>query len=80
MQGIATKFQNVPLRDANVFEQLPRGMRSAFRLQATLFGGKSGKRSFPVEVGVVPQQKLAEMFANNCFVHGHLIDSPRFLS
>src|SRR5579859_4363429 len=56
VHGIAAEFENIPLRDAHVLEQFPGGMRSAFRLYATLFGGESGKSGFPIQMGVMPEE------------------------
>ena len=48
---VAAEFQNIPLRDAGVFEELPPGMREALRVGAALGRGEVFDGVHEMDVG-----------------------------
>lgn len=64
---IAREFEDVPERNAHVFEQLPRSVRRALWFRSLKLGRKIVERFLPGQVGVAAVEKLAELFADNFF-------------
>lgn len=63
MRGVPAEFQNVPLGDSHVLDQLPRGVGDTGALGATQRGGKTRHRGIEIGVSAAFTQKIREVFA-----------------
>src|ERR1700730_19225095 len=67
MLGIAAELQDVPLRDASVFEQLPSGMRQSLRVGPSLRFWETFDRIHKVHVCAATFQQIRN-FCSDCGV------------
>ena len=56
MIGVAAKFQDVPLRNPDVFEQLPQGVRQIVTARSESVGGNIAEGCLPVSVRALARQ------------------------
>ena len=63
MLGIAAEFEDVPLRDPQVFQQLPGGVRRSGWLVARPRLGKSGDSGLEIGVSVAAFKQLQKVFS-----------------
>src|SRR5216683_5303875 len=63
MRGVAAEFQNVPLRDSQVLEELPCGVWHTRDPGAPLGGRKSHYGGVEIHVRAAIAQKISEMLA-----------------
>ena len=61
MRGVAAEFQNVPLRNSQVLEQLPCGVWRARDPGATLRGRKARDGGIEIHVCAPIAQKISQM-------------------
>ncbi len=61
--AVAAEFQNIPLRDAGVFEELPPGVGEALRVGAALGRGEVLDGVHEMDVGAAALQQGDELFA-----------------
>src|SRR5437016_1577052 len=69
MLHLQAEFQDVPLRNADMLQQLPRRMWSTFRLLATKFPRKFFKRAAYINVGFCFGQKIDDVLSERRDVH-----------
>ena len=74
---IAAKFQNVPLGDADVFEELPPRVREALRVGAALGCGEAFDGVHEMDVGAAALQQGDELFAQSYFLFAHWFSGRR---
>ena len=63
MARVAAEFQDVPLRNAQVLEDLPRGVFRPLRPGSLQVEGKSGQSFLRLDVGLPPDEQFSEVFA-----------------
>ena len=63
MRGVAAEFQNVPLRNSQVLEQLPRAVWRACDPGAPLCGREARNGGIEIYVRAAIAQKINEMFS-----------------
>ena len=63
MAGVAGELEDVPLGDAQVLENLPRGMLGAPRLFAAQIGGEVFDGLIEVRVSVAAVEKIEHVLA-----------------
>src|SRR5277367_762508 len=76
MLPVAAEFQDVPCRDAHMFEQFPRRMVPALRSHAAFLLRNPGDRLLPVHMGLVPVQSASQIVAQNLLIHLESILQP----
>src|SRR5882724_739248 len=66
MPGVTAKFQNVPLRDANVLEELPSGVPQPLGESAAQPRWKSLQRVFETHVSAASFEEVNDLLAESC--------------
>ena len=63
VHGIAAEFEDIPLRDADVLEEFPGGVRRACWLVSRPRHGKSGDSGLEIRVSVAAFKQLQKVFS-----------------
>src|SRR5690348_8086126 len=69
MLRIAAEFQNVPGRDAHVFEQFPWRMWRALGPPALVCQRNPFDGFFPIDMSLAPIQRTTQLLTQSAFVH-----------
>ena len=65
---IPAEFEDVPLGDAHVFEEVPGGMRYAVRLRSTEPSGQVGDGGVEIEMRSTTSQQVEQVFPESLIV------------